>query len=143
MTADDVKSRLLKEIHLRGYDDHYIDRNEEREILQIALQLGVGYDTARGEMSAVCAASGYVLESAVVRAMGERLTELLNRTGRVDRDGFERIVNEAVSLVQGKKSDREVRAMLVTTMEDSGHNRVKAGLFNNWYKSLKRELGIG
>jgi hypothetical protein len=130
MTADDVKAKLLKEIHLRGYDDQYIDRNEEREILQIALQLGVGYETARGE-------------SAVVRTMGERVTELVNRTGRVDRDGFERIVSEAVGLVQGKKTDREVRAMLVTTMEDSGHNRVKAGLFNNWYKSLKKELGVG
>lgn len=143
MTADDVKAKLLKEIHLRGYDDHYIDRNEEREILQIALQLGVGYDTARAEMTEVCAASGYVLESAVVRTMGERLTELVNRTGRVDRDGFERIVSEAVGLVRGKKAEREVRAMLVTTMEDSGHNRVKAGLFHNWYKSLKKDLGIG
>ena len=139
----DVKTRLLKEIHLRGYDDHYIDRNEEREILQIALQLGVGYEAARADMTAVCAESGYVLESAVVRAMGEQLTALVNKQGKIDRDEFERIVAEGVKLLNGMKADREVRAMLVTVMEDSGQNRVKKGWFNDWYRTLKKELGMG
>jgi hypothetical protein len=141
MTTD-VKARLLKEIHLRGYDDHYIDRNEEREILQIALQLGVGYEAARADMTAVCAESGYVLESAVVRLMGEQLTALVNTQGKIDRDGFERIVADGVNLLQGKKADREVRAMLVTVMEDSGQNRVKKGWFNDWYRALKKDLGM-
>lgn len=141
MTTD-VKTRLLKEIHLRGYDDHYIDRNEEREILQIALQLGVGYDAARADMTTVCAESGYVLESAVVRAMGDHLTALVNRQGKIDRNGFERIVTEGLTLMQGKKTDREVRAMLVTMMEDSGQNKVKKGWFNDWYRTLKKELGV-
>jgi hypothetical protein len=143
MTDDDVQARLLKEIHLRGYDDHYIDRNEEREILQIALQLGVGYEVARADMTAVCEQSGYVLESAVVRVMGERLTELVNDAGAVDREAFERIVAEGVQLVRGKKGDRDVRAMLVTLMEDTGHNRVKRGWFSNWYRVMKKELGVG
>ena len=142
MTPDDVKAKLLKEIHLRGYDDHYIDRNEEREILQIALQLGVGYEVARAEMTAVCVQSGYVLESTVVRVMGERLAEQVKAAGAVDRDGFERIVGEGVQLVRGKKGDRDVRAMLVTLMEDTGHNRVKGGWFSNWYRTLKKELGV-
>ncbi len=139
MTADDVKAKLLKEIHLRGYDDHYIDRNEEREILQIALQLGVGYDAARAEMTAVCSARGYVLESAVLRVM----SEMLKTAGAVDRAGFERIVAEGMKLVDGKKGDRDVRVMLVTLMEDTGHTRVKHGWFGNWYKAMKKQLGIG
>lgn len=141
MTAD-VKTRLLKEIHLRGIDDQYIDRNEEREIIQIALQLGVGYEAARADMTAVCTESGYVLESAAVRAMGEQVSALVNRQGKVDRDGFERIVSDGVKLLRGKKTDREVRAMLVTVMEDSGQNRVKKGWFNDWYKTLKKDLGM-
>ncbi len=139
MTADDVKTKLLKEIHLRGYDDQYIDRNEEREILQIAFQLGVGADAARADMTAVCVQSGYVLESGVLRAMGQ----LLKAAGAVDRNGFERIVAEGVRLVDGKKGDRDVRVMLVTLMEDTGHNRVKHIWFGNWYKAMKRQLGVG
>jgi hypothetical protein len=143
MTDTAVKARLLKEIHLRGYDDHYIDRNEEREILQIAFQLGVSAEAARVDMAAVCAERGYVLESAVVRALGERLEEQVKLAGPIDRGGFEQLVIAGLALVQGKKTDRDVRVLLVTLMEDTGHNRVKRGWFSDWYKSLKKELGLG
>lgn len=142
MTTDDVKTRLLREIHLRGYDDHYIDRNEEREILQIAFQLGVSAEAARADMTAVCTERGYVLESGVVRMLGDRLTEEVNRTGQLDRTGFERLVGEGVTLVHGKKSDREIRTLLVTLMEDTGQNRVKRAWFSNWYKAMKKDLGV-
>jgi hypothetical protein len=32
--------------------------------------------------------------------------------------------------------------MIVTLMEDSGHNKVKTGWFKDWYARLKRELGM-
>ena len=45
MSIDDVKKRFVSEIKLRAYDDKYIDKGEEREILQIAIQLGVSIDS--------------------------------------------------------------------------------------------------
>ena len=48
MSIDEIKKRFVNEIKLRAYDDKFIDKNEEREILQIAIQLGVGIDSARG-----------------------------------------------------------------------------------------------
>ncbi len=141
MTTD-VKARLVNEIHLRGYDDKYIDRNEEREILQIAIQLGVAVEAARADLAAVCTAEGYVLESAVVQAMSEQLAAMVGASGRVDRGGFERVLADAVRRVRGKKTDREVKKMLVTVMEDTGRTRVKAGWFRNWYKAVKREVGV-
>jgi hypothetical protein len=44
--------------------------------------------------------------------------------------------------VGGKKSDRQVKTLIVQVMEDSGNNRVRRGWFGNWYVSLKRELGV-
>ena len=44
MSIDDIKKRFVNEIKLRAYDDKYIDKNEEREILQIAIQLGVSIE---------------------------------------------------------------------------------------------------
>ena len=38
MTLDEVKRQFVEQVKLRAYDDKYIDKNEEREILQIALQ---------------------------------------------------------------------------------------------------------
>ncbi|MCU0703572.1 MAG: hypothetical protein MUF18_06310 [Fimbriiglobus sp.] len=142
MTADDVKAKLLKEIHLRGYDDHYIDRDEEREILQIAVQLGVSYADARTDMTAVCKERGYVLESTIVRELTERLAVAIGPTGRLCHDDFERLVIEGAVLADGKKSDREMRTLLVTLMEDTGHNLIKRGWFRDWYRELKKELGL-
>jgi hypothetical protein len=31
---------------------------------------------------------------------------------------------------------------VITLMERTGHNRVRAGWLKNWYKELKQELGI-
>ena len=143
MTTDDVKARLVTEIALRGSDDRYIDRNEEREILQIAIQLGVGFDAAKADMSAVCGERGYVLESDVVRAVGERLAESAGPTGKLDRAGFERVCGEAARLVRGMKPEREVRRLVVTVMEDTGRNRVKTGGFGNWSAAVTKERGGG
>ena len=61
MSLDDVKKRFVEEVKLRAFDDKYIDKNEEREILQIALQQGVGVDGARAALGQVCEAQGFVL----------------------------------------------------------------------------------
>jgi len=37
ITLDEVKRQFVEQVKLRADDDKYIDKNEEREILQIAL----------------------------------------------------------------------------------------------------------
>src|SRR5436305_5207154 len=54
MDLDTVKKRFVEEVKLRAFDDKYIDKNEEREILQIALQQGIGVDGARAALAQVC-----------------------------------------------------------------------------------------
>ncbi len=66
MSLDEVKKRFVEEVKLRAYDDKYIDKNEEREILQTALQQGVTVDSARAALAQVCESNGYVLESRVL-----------------------------------------------------------------------------
>src|ERR1700693_585030 len=63
MSLDEVKRQFVEQVKLRAYDDKYIDKNEEREILQIALQQGVTVDSARAALAQVCEAQNYVLES--------------------------------------------------------------------------------
>lgn len=139
MTDDEIKKRFVSEIELRGYDDKYIDRNEEREILQIAIQLGVGVENARLALGQVCEERGYIIESAVARQIRR---EVESTGGKVDRREFEAIFENTRKAVQGKKNDRDIRKMIVSVMEDTGNNRVKTGWFTNWYASMKRDLGI-
>jgi hypothetical protein len=142
MTHEEIKTRFTDEIKLRGYEDHYIDRNEEREIIQIAIQLGVNVDAARTDLAEVCTAEGYVLESVILKMVREQVEAAAANDGRIDRAEFDLILANARAAVRGKKTDRQVKTMVVQVMEDTGNNRVKRGWFTNWYAALKRELGI-
>ena len=138
MSEDEIKKRFVSEIELRGYDDKYIDRNEEREILQIAIQLGVSIDSARLALVQVCEDKGFIIESAIAR----QIKKDVEVRGKVDRHEFEAIFANTRKAVQGKKNDRDIRKMIVNVMEDTGNNRVKTGWFSNWYANLKKDLGL-
>ncbi len=142
MTHEEIKARFVGEIKLRGYEDRYIDRNEEREILQIAIQLGVNLDAARADLAEVCAAEGYVLETTILKVIREQVEAAAANDGRIDRAEFDLILSNARATVAGKRTDRQVKTLLVQVMEDTGNNRVRRGWFTNWYAALKKELGI-
>ena len=143
MSPDELQGRFLAEIEKRAVDDKYIDGIEERELLQIAIQHGFGTDWARTFLADVCRQKGYVIEASVVRLIREKLKAATRSDGTIDRGGFERVVTDAVQAVAGTtRTPRDVRALVVTTLEDAGTPRVKAGWFTNWYARLKKELGV-
>jgi hypothetical protein len=142
MSIDDVKKRFVNEIKLRAYDDKYIDKGEEREILQIAIQLGVSIDSARAALLQVCDEHGYVVESAVIKQITDQVETAAGNDGMVDQKEFELIFGNIKKAMHGKKNDREIKKMIVTVMEDTGNNKVKKGWFSNWYATLKADLGM-
>ena len=141
MSPDDIKTRIVNEIKARAYDDKYVDRGEEREIVQIAIQLGVTVEAALAALAQVCDESGYVLESRVAKQIRDQI-ETAAGDGSVDQREFEQVFATAKRAVQGKKNDREVKKLIVTIMEDTGNNKVKTGWFRNWYAALKHDLGM-
>ena len=141
MPADDVTQRLVSEIRLRAFDDHYIDRTVEREILQIAVAIGLGLDPARQALARICGEQGYVLESDVVASV-KAAVESAARDRRIDRAAFEGLVDKAKFAAGGKKGDRDVRKLVIAVMEETGHTRVKTGWFSDWYAAVKKELGV-
>ena len=72
MSIDDIKKRFVDEIKLRAYDDKYIDKIEEREILQIAIQLGVSIDSARPALFQVCKENDFVVESVIIKLIKDQ-----------------------------------------------------------------------
>jgi hypothetical protein len=142
MSIEDVKKRFVDEIKLRAYDDKYVDKNEEREILQIAIQQGISIDSARSALGQVCEAQGYVLESNILKIIKDQIDTAAGNDGKVDQKEFDLIFQNAKKAAQGKKNDRELKKMIVTIMEDSGNNKVRTGWFSDWYAALKRDLGM-
>lgn len=141
MTLDEVKKRFVEEVKLRAYDDKYIDKNEEREILQIALQAGITVDSARSALAQVCESNNYVLEATVLKQIKDLIDIQAGNDGKIDEKEF----NDAVSLckkaTQGKKNDVTCKKMVISVIDDNAY-KVKTGLFSNWYSRVKKDVGM-
>jgi hypothetical protein len=142
MSLDEIKKRFVDEVKLRGYDDRYIDKIEEREILHIAIQQGIGIEPARGALAQVCEREGYVLESTLLKLIKDRLESAAGNDGKIDLKEFDTIFADVKMAAQSRRNDRELKKMIILVMEDTGLNRVKTGWFSDWYSSLKRDLGM-
>ncbi|HJZ57343.1 MAG TPA: hypothetical protein VKE74_20410 [Gemmataceae bacterium] len=142
MSVEDIKKRFVNEIKLRAYDDKYIDKNEEREILQIAIQLGVSIESARGALVQVCDEHSYIMESQILKQIKDQVEAAFGNDGKIDQKEFDLIVGNIRKSVQGKKNDREVKKMIITVMEDTGMNKIRKGWFSDWYATLKKDLGM-
>src|SRR3954452_1160977 len=104
MTLDDVKRQFVEQVKLRAFDDKYIDKGEEREILQIALQRGVTVDSARAALAQVCEANGYVLESKALAQIKDLIDTFAGNDGKVDEKEFTDAVTVCKKVTQGKKT---------------------------------------
>ena len=141
MSLDEVKREFVEQVKLRAYDDKYIDKAEEREILQLAIQKGVTVDSARAALAQVCESQNYVLESVAIKAVKELIEIQAGNDGKIDEKEF----NDAVSLLktrtQGKKNEVQVKRMVIEIIEDNNY-KVKTGMFSNWFSRVKREVGM-
>jgi len=142
MSLDDLKRRFVDEIKLRAYDDKYIDKNEEREILQLAISQGISIDSARSALTQVCDHQGYVMESEILKVVKDQIEVAAGNDGKVDQKEFDLVFQNAKKKMNGKKNDRELKKMIVTIMEETGNNKVKTGWFSDWYSALKKDLGL-
>ena len=142
MSVEEIKKRFVNEIKLRAYDDKYIDKNEEREILQIAIQLGVNIDSARSALVQVCEEQGYIVESVILKMMKDQVETASGNDGKVDQKEFELILGNVTKAMQGKKNERQIKTMIVQVMEDTGNNKIKTGWFSDWYATMKKDLGM-
>jgi len=136
-----VKRQFVEQVKLRAYDDKYIDKNEEREILQIALQQGVTVDSARAALAQVCETNGYVLESRALNDVKDLIDTFASNDGKIDEKEFNDAVATCKKKMQGKKNDVQVKRMVLEIIEENSY-KVKTCMFSNWYSRVKKEVGM-
>jgi hypothetical protein len=141
MSLDDVKKRFVEEVKLRAYDDKYIDRTEEKEILQIAIQQGISVDSARAALAQVCESNGYVMESRVVSEVKDLIETFAQNDGHIDEKEFKDSVTTCMKRCQGKKNDIQCKKMVIEIIEDNSW-KVKQGMFNHWYDKIRKDVGL-
>ena len=141
MSLDDVKRQFVEQVKLRAYDDKYIDKNEEREILQIALQQGITVDSARAALAQVCESNNYVLETVALKAVKELIEIQAANDGKVDEKEFGDALSLLKTRTQGKKNELQCKRMLIEIIEENNY-KIKTGMFSNWFTRTKREVGM-
>ena len=142
MPLDDVKRVFVEQIKLRAYDDKYIDRNEEREILQYALQQGVTVDSARAALAQVCEANSYVLESAVRKQLKDLVETFATNDGKIDEKEFNDTVTTCKKACQGKRTDVQCKRMVIEIIDEANFKTSKSWFGGSWYAKVKREVGL-
>ena len=141
MNLDEVKKQFVEQVKLRAYDDKYIDKNEEREILQIALQSGVTVDSARAALAQVCEAQDYVLESRVIAQLKDILDTSASNDGSIDEKEFNDAILNCKKWTKNKKNDVQCKKMVIELIDDASFKTSK-GWFSNWYANVKKEVGM-
>jgi hypothetical protein len=141
MSLDEVKREFVEQVKLRAYDDKYIDKGEEREILQIALHKGVTVDSARAALAQVCESQGYVLESRVLAQIKDLVDTFASNDGKIDEKEFNDAVTTCKKACQGKKNDIQCKRMVLEIIEENSF-KVKTGMFSNWYNRVRKEVGM-
>ncbi len=141
MDLDAVKKRFVEEVKLRAYDDKYIDRNEEREILQIAIQQGISVDSARAALGQVCESNGYVMESKVLADIKDMVEIFAKNDGKIDEKEFKDTVATCMKKCQGKKNEVQCKKLVIEVIDD-GSWKTSKGWFSDWYAAAKKEAGM-
>ncbi|MBY0527583.1 MAG: hypothetical protein K2R98_29570 [Gemmataceae bacterium] len=141
MSLDDVKRRFVEEVKLRAYDDKYVDKNEEREILQIAIQQGIGVDSARAALAQVCEQQSYVLESRVMSQIKDLVDTFASNDGKIDEKEFNDAVTTCKKACQGKRNDIQCKRMVIEVIEDNQF-KTSTGWFSSWYDKVKKDVGV-
>lgn len=141
MTGQAPIPDFSERVKLRAYDDKYIDKIEERDILQQGLELGMTVDQARDALAAICLENGYIMESAVFRDLLQRLCKLAQRDRGLSRASFQEACGLGSQLLGNLKGEIAVKRMVCRLIDDHGVP-IRKGWFSNWYASVKRDLGL-
>ena len=136
MNLEKVKQRFVQEIKLRAYDDRYIDRDEEMEILKTAVAEGLTVDFARRALRQVCEANDYVLES-VLDEKAKEMLEQFAEDGQVDKKEFYDTVSVIAKAAKGRLKEDAIASKVKRIMEDNGM-KPRQGLFKggSWYEDI-------
>ncbi len=136
MNLEEVKKRFVQEIKLRAFDDRYIDKEEEIEILKIAVADNISVDSARAALRQVCEANDYVVEG-VLDEKAREMLEQFAEDGEVDKKEFDDTVAMTKRAAKGRLSDIKITKKVKAVMEANGW-KPRQGLFKggSWYKDI-------
>ena len=134
--SEEAKRQLGEFVKLQVYDDKYIDRKEEKKILEEAMKRNIGIDDALAVMRSIASAHDYVVERDVETRCKDMLEQFAG-DGKVDKKEFEDAVGMYKKGSRGRVPESEIRRRLKSIMIDQGWKAKEGGLFSSkWFSEI-------
>lgn len=136
--SEAVKKQFVDFITLQIYDDQYIDREEEKQIIEEGIKKGISVEEGLAIMRQLSQERGWVHE----RDAEERAKEMLEVStaddGKIDKKEFEQAVETFRKHSKGKILEPEMKRRLKKMIEENGWKPKEGGLFGSkWYSAIK------
>ncbi|OQW93221.1 MAG: hypothetical protein BWK79_12285 [Beggiatoa sp. IS2] len=135
--SPEIQKQFVEYIKLQVFDDNYIDRKEEKKILETGIKNGIGVDEALSIIRQVASEKGIVVERDVEDKAKELLQRFAANDGRVDKKEFEDAVSLFKTSCKGRVTDIEIHKRLKQMMLDNGWKAKEGGLFGTkWFTAI-------
>jgi Ca2+-binding EF-hand superfamily protein len=136
--SEEVKKQFVDYIMLQVFDDQYLDRTEEKKILEEGVRKGISVDEGLAIIRQVADDKGLALERNAEDRAKEMLEAFAENDGKVDKKEFEDALGLLKKHSKGKIPEAEMKRRLKKMMEDNGWNAKEGGLFGSkWYSAIE------
>lgn len=136
--SEAVKKQFVDHIMLQTFDDQYIDRVEEKKILEEGVKNGFGVEEGLAIIRQTAAEKGFALERDAEDRAKEALEAFATNDGKVDKKEFDSAVAIFKSATKGKLLEHELKKRLKLMMEENGWKAKEGGLFGSkWYSAIQ------
>ncbi len=136
VTADS-KKQFVDYIMLQVFDDQYLDRIEEKKILEEGIRNGLSIEEGLSIIRQVALDKGIALERDAEDRAKEMLARFSANDGKVDKKEFEDALALFKTATKGKWPEPELKRRLKQMMENNGWKAKEGGLFGSkWYSAI-------
>lgn len=136
VTADS-KKQFVDYIMLQVFDDQYLDRIEEKKILEEGVRNGLSIEEGLSIIRQVALDKGIALERDAEDRAKEMLARFSANDGKVDKKEFEDALALFKTATKGKWPEPELKRRLKQMMENNGWKAKEGGLFGSkWYSAI-------
>lgn len=134
MSLEEIKKHFIEQIKLRAFDDKFIDKKEEKEILSIAIDQGITVESARKALVQVAEHLEYIVESKLDEYAKERFEAAIQKNKGVTKEAYLKIAKELSSMSNGILTNAKIREKLRSIIKDNAF-AIKEGMMQggNWY----------
>lgn len=132
-----IRDKFVEYIKLQAFDDGFIDRKEEKKILETGVKNGIGVDEGLGILHQVATEKGIVIEREAEERVKEVLKRFAENDGYVDKKEFSDATALFKNACKGKIPDSEIQKRLKQMMLDNGWKAKEGGLFSSkWFSAI-------